>query len=276
MSSWQTGDLQVNTVKIHYTRTGGNKPSLVLAHGFTDDGLCWTPIAEILEPDYDVIMVDARGHGLSDAPETGYTAQNQAADLNGVISALGLHKPAVLGHSMGAVTALMLAGTFPDVPGAILLEDPPPWWYPPARPPHIDPQRVANTRESFRQRQLQTREQLIEAQRRDTPNWSDAELGPWADSKLRHSLNIVQFLDPSVPTSVDWPALTKRITCPALLITADIALGSIVSPEAATALRGLIPQLRVAHIAGAGHSIHREQLTIYMDTIKVFLAGLQS
>jgi transposase len=43
-------------------------------------------------------------------------------------AALGLHRPAVLGHSMGAATALALAGTNKDVPGAILLEDPPAWW----------------------------------------------------------------------------------------------------------------------------------------------------
>ena len=73
-------------------------------------------------------MVDARGHGHSDAPERGYGPAEQAEDLAGVIAALGLERPAVLGHSMGAATALVLAGTYPDVPGAILLEDPPAWW----------------------------------------------------------------------------------------------------------------------------------------------------
>jgi len=50
----------------------------VLAHGFSDDGLCWTPVAEKLAADYDVIMVDARGHRRSDTPEQGYTPIDMA------------------------------------------------------------------------------------------------------------------------------------------------------------------------------------------------------
>src|SRR5262249_49329948 len=128
MRHWQSGDVEANGIRLHYTRTGGARPPLVLAHGVTDDGLCWTPVAEALAPDYDVIMVDARGHGRSDALETGYDPATQAADLACVIAALGLHKPAVLGHSMGAATTLVLAGMYSNLPGAILLEDPPGWW----------------------------------------------------------------------------------------------------------------------------------------------------
>src|ERR671938_601164 len=99
MSSWQSDNIEVNGLRLHYTRTGGEKPPVVLAHGFSDDGLCWTPVAEALAPEYDVIMVDARGHGRSEAPEQGYGPIEQAADLAGVIAALGLQRPAVLGHS---------------------------------------------------------------------------------------------------------------------------------------------------------------------------------
>ena len=123
MSSWQSGDIEANGIRLHYTRTGGAKPPLVLAHGFSDDGLCRTPVADALASDYDVIMVDARGHGRSDAPEQGYGPIEHAADLHGVITGLGLQRPAVLGHSMGGATTLVLAGTYPEVPGAILVED---------------------------------------------------------------------------------------------------------------------------------------------------------
>ena len=120
MAGWQSGHVEANDLRMHYYRTGGEKPPVVLAHGFSDDGLCWTPVAEALAPEYDVVMVDARGHGQSEAPEQGYGPTEHAADLAGVIAALGLQRPAVLGHSMGAATTLMLAGTYPDVPRAIL------------------------------------------------------------------------------------------------------------------------------------------------------------
>ena len=114
-----------------------------------------------------------------------------------------------------------------------------------------------------------TREEMIAHQHAQSPTWSEAELGPWADSKLRFSFNV---LSRGKSAPVDWPATVQRITCPTLLITADTEKGAIVTPEAATALQALVPQTRVAHIAGAGHSIRREQFARYMEVVESFLA----
>ncbi len=267
MTPWQANDVMVNGLRLHYTRTGGDKPQVVLAHGFTDDGLCWTPVAEVLEADYDLIMVDARGHGRSDGPEQGYGLTDLAADLAGVITALGLHRPAVLGHSMGAATALVLAGMYPELPRAILLEDPPPWWVADAR--KIDAEQQARMRTWVVAFKRKTRDELIAEQRAASPTWSEAELGPWADSKLRFSFNALTRLGAD---DVDWETTVRRITCPALLITADPERGAIVTEEGARALGALVPQLRTVHIPGAGHSIRREQFTRYMEAVRAFLA----
>lgn len=277
MSAWQGGDVETQDVRLHYTRTGagalGARPALVLAHGVTDSGLCWSPVAEALAADYDVIMVDARGHGQSSAPEQGYGPAEQAEDLRAVIAALGLEKPAILGHSMGAATTLVLAGTYPDVPGAILLEDPPSWWVPAPPQPQApaDEGRVAGMRAWMLGLKSKTRDELITQQRTETPGWSEGELGPWADSKLRVSPNVVSvFNGASAP--VDWAALLPKIACPALLITADPASGAIVTEAHAAALKTLVPQLQVAHIAQAGHSIRRDQFERYIEVVREFLA----
>jgi pimeloyl-ACP methyl ester carboxylesterase len=268
MSHWQSGDVEANGIRLHYTCTGGAKPPIVLAHGFSDDGLCWTPVAQALAPDYDIIMVDARGHGLSDAPAQGYSPADHAADLAGAIAALGLRRPAVLGHSMGAGTALVLAGMYPEVPRAILLEDPPAWWAPSLELPVAAEDRLAQRRHWIEELKSKTRAELIAAQRIAAPGWSEAELGPWADSKLRFNLSAMN-LDPNA--SVDWPATLRRITCPALLIAADPARGAIITDESAASLRGLVPQLRVAQIAGAGHNIRRDQFDRYLEVVRAFL-----
>jgi N-formylmaleamate deformylase len=272
MLSWQAGDVVVNGVRLHYARTGGSKPPLVLAHGITDDGLCWSVVAEGLAADYDVIAVDARGHGSSEAPESGYDIATLAEDLYGVIAALELRKPAILGHSMGAVTTLALTGLYPDVPRAILLEDPPPWWLPSSESTRRNNQRMAEIRAWFLGLKDQTRDALIRGQRLATPTWSQAELDPWADSKLRVNPKAVRLYDPDVSSSVKWSECLPRISCPVLLITADPSRGAIVTPEAAEALRGSVPHLRVAHIPEAGHSIHREQLGAFMEVVRADLA----
>src|SRR3954452_5529526 len=178
MGAWQDGEVATNGITLHYTRTGGDKPPLVLAHGFSDDGRCWTPVAEALEADYDIVMVDARGHGRSAAPASGYGSREMADDLAGAIAALGLRRPAILGHSMGAALTLVLAGIYPDVPGAILLEDPPARWTMPRDESVFSAEWLAQRQTQMNGYQSKTREELIAAQRAATPWWSDGELGP--------------------------------------------------------------------------------------------------
>ncbi len=268
MDIWQSGDIEVNGLRLHYVRTGGDKPQVVLAHGFSDDGLCWTPVAEVLALEYDVIMVDARGHGRSDGPEQGYGSAEHAGDLAGVITGLGLRRPAVLGHSMGAATALVLAGMYPDRAGAILLEDPPAWWVATSSP-ELAAERQAQMRSRIIELKRKIREELIADARANSPRWPEAELGPWADAKLRFSFNALNRLGAA---AVDWQATLRRITCPALLITADPEQGALVTEESAREIHALVPQLRIAHIPGAGHNIRREQFDRYIDAVRSFLA----
>jgi N-formylmaleamate deformylase len=272
MSEWQSGYVETNGIRLHYTRTGGAKPAVVLAHGLTDDGLCWTPVAEALAGAYDLVMVDARGHGRSDAPEQGYGPLEQAGDLAGAIAGLGLGRPAVLGHSLGAATALVLAGTHPETVSALLLEDPPAWWMnrPVGPPDATDPQ--AGTREWLSGLKRTTRDELLAQQRVEAPGWSEAELGPWADAKQRFSCNLIPAFGTLPATGLDWPATLGRITSPALLITGDPALGAIVTEEDARVLGALVSRLRIAHLAGAGHNIRREQFDRYLEVVSGFLA----
>jgi pimeloyl-ACP methyl ester carboxylesterase len=270
MAEWQSGAVDADGVTIRYTRTGGNKPVVVLAHGVTDTGLCWSALARELESDFDLVMVDARGHGKSDGPEGSYGPDVQAEDLAALIMALGLEQPAVLGHSMGAGTALVLAGTHPDLVGSILLEDPPAWWTewydsPEAR------ELVTNMRSRALNYKSLSRDEVIAAGREGHPDWSDAELEPWADSKVAFSPNVLVVFEPSNRATVDWPATLGRITCPVLLIMADAERGGIITQERADALHAMVPQTEVAYIPGAGHNIRRDQFGPYVEVVREFL-----
>ena len=224
---------------------------------------------------YDAIMVDARGHGRSEAPERGYGPGEQADDLAGVIAALGLRKPAILGHSMGAATTLVLAGRYPDLPGAILLEDPPAWWT--SWYETLASQELRDTMKANAQAyQTASREELVAAARERHIGWSEAELEPWAAAKHRFSPHVLSVFEAGNPANVDWQATLRRITCPALLITGDPPLGAIVTEESAALLKALVPHLEIAHVPGTGHNIRRENFARFLAVVRGFLGEVVS
>ena len=275
MTTWPAFDVVANGIRINCYRTGGrsggrsggNKPPLVLSHGFSDNGMCWPILARALEQDYDVIMYDARGHGLSDAPDEGYTYKDHAADLVGLIQALGLEKPAALGHSMGASTVAAAAAMYPGVIGRAILEDPP--WREP-----IESEDRGNMVEEWRarivERKRMSREAVMDQCREEHPTWDEPVLGPWAEANRQLSLKVFSDLG---GLSGPWQETAAQISCPTLLITADPDQGGIVTPEVAAEAAELNDQVKIVHIEGAGHSIRREAFEPYVQAVREFLAG---
>jgi pimeloyl-ACP methyl ester carboxylesterase len=221
-----------------------------------------------LERDYDLIMYDARGHGLSEAPQEGYFYADMAADLAGLIQALDLEKPILIGHSMGAATTSVTAANYPHLVRCAILEDPP--WRPAHAQAAAEERAVMmkEWRDDIVVKKSQSREQVMALCRADRPTWSEIEYGPWADAKLQVSLNVFQLL--SIPPE-PWTDIVRRITCPILLITADPELEAIVTPEIAQEAASIWRHGTVAHIGGAGHNIRREQFEKYAQALKAFL-----
>jgi N-formylmaleamate deformylase len=124
VTNWMTGVCKANGIEIHYSRTGGSKPPLVLLHGLTGSGACWNPLARALEVEYDVVMPDARGHGNSSTPLNGYRYDDYANDVVGLIQWLGLAAPVLLGHSMGGMTAAVVASEAATPISGVILVDP--------------------------------------------------------------------------------------------------------------------------------------------------------
>lgn len=266
--AWTGETRDINGLPLHLTRTGGDKPPLVLLHGITDNGLCWTRVAHELEDDYDVVMPDCRGHGQSHAPETGYTVEALAGDVAGLIQALGLDHPALLGHSMGGETAAVTAARYPDLVRAILLEDPP-WRDEGARlSAHDRAMMAAEWRSSIHARHEMSLAELVELAGMENPGWDAAEVGPWAESKRQVNPNVVGYVSSTRP---DWRTIAGQIQCPGLLITGDPRQGSIVTADVARTASQVWPLLHVAHIAGAGHSIRRDRFDDYMNVVRDFL-----
>lgn len=259
--------MTANGIRIHYHRTGGDKSPVVLAHGGTDNGLCWIRLAQALEVDYDLIMFDARGHGLSEVPESGYSREEHAADFAGLIQALGLERPVLIGHSIGAANIAVAIARYPDLARCAILEDPD-WRDPPA-----SIEKLAAMAEEWRNEVIRhkskRREVIIVEARAQSPTWAEVEWDPWVDAKLQVSQTYFDFIGRELPTP--WQETVGSIACPILLITGDPELGAIVTHETAQEVVDLCPKAQVAHIDGAGHNVRREQFEKYKEAVRQFL-----
>jgi len=256
---------------MHYYRSGPgaapSKPAMVLAHGFSDNGLCWEPMAAELESTYDVVMPDARGHGLSQRVQRGEKL-DPAADLAAVIRVLGLERPIVGGHSMGASTASQLGARYPELARALILEDPP-WREPqPGQEAHRGISAKSPLGERILSLQDQTLEQVMAQCRIDHPTWPEVIVHRWCEGKKQ--------LDPTFLTTEnfiggDWRATAAAISCPTLIVTADPDKGGIVTPELAEQARAINPLIRVVHIPGVGHHVRFGDPATYMKAVWAFL-----
>ena len=114
----------------HYVQWGEQGPPIIFVHGLTANAFCFQAFADDLAPDHRVFAYDLRGRGDSDKPESGYSVPIHAADLAELIDELGLDRPIVVGHSLGALIGLYFATRYSEKLSKLVLIDagaPLPW-----------------------------------------------------------------------------------------------------------------------------------------------------
>lgn len=104
--------ISTNGIDLAYNRTGKGQP-LVLVHGYPLDHTIWKDVVPLLDENFDLILPDLRGFGLSDVVEVQYTISDMAADITGLLDHLGLEKAYIAGHSMGGYISLAFARQYP-------------------------------------------------------------------------------------------------------------------------------------------------------------------
>jgi len=121
--SWDRYTVHSGGADLQCYRTGAG-PSILLAHGWSDSSLRWVPLVDDLAKEYEIVAYDARGHGQSDAPESGYDLDSRIENLRTVVSESGIDNPVLIGHSMGVVTVARTAARHSDLVRGVVLEDP--------------------------------------------------------------------------------------------------------------------------------------------------------
>lgn len=104
-------------IRIYY-ETEGSGPPLLLHHGFTMSHQVWRRRGYIdaLRGDYELILMDARGHGASDKPHdpVAYALDKRVADVVAVLDDAGIERPIFWGDSMGGHVGYAIAQYAPD------------------------------------------------------------------------------------------------------------------------------------------------------------------
>ncbi|SNZ16082.1 Pimeloyl-ACP methyl ester carboxylesterase [Natronoarchaeum philippinense] len=253
---WTTGTVRANGIDIHYYRTGSGPP-IVMAHGYTDNGRCWAPLAADLRSDYDLIMYDARGHGKSDAPASGYGIDDRVEDFVGVVRALDLDDPIFFGHSMGGSAANCAAAAYPELPRALVLEDP------------------AGMLGDFGDPDARARDKRAEIE-----GWQDRSVEEFIDDSSAHGAELEYALalartecSPEIAQVAregypDAGTAFEDVRCPTLVLKADAEPAARADHlDAAAALA----DGRLVHVPGAEHCVFRTRYDAAYRELRTFL-----
>lgn len=98
----------INNANLWYEVRGAGAP-IFLHHGYTASRVNWMPVAERLEARFQVILMEGRGTGASEHSDGGYSLEQYAADVIGLLDHLDIERVTFAGHSMGGGIGYLLA-----------------------------------------------------------------------------------------------------------------------------------------------------------------------
>ena len=220
---------------------------VILLHGYTDNSRSWSLIGPWLE-EFHVEALDLRGHGSSQVVACCYGLDQLAHDVVMFMDHVGIEKAHVVGHSLGAMTAAVLAASYPERVDRLVLisaatEVPEAsrewlWDNVPALVHPVDPGSQFMLDWYWNPNPVDeaflTRERA-ESAARPPEVW----------------MGVLRAL-----SMTDWAPLARRITAPTLVIWGD--QDGFFPAETQASLRDVLPAARFETFAGYGHNMFWE------------------
>lgn len=267
--------VQAGPVRLHYAEWPGEGPPVVLLHGTGRTGRSWDAVARALAGTYRVLALDARGHGLSEATERGYGAQQRTADLAAFMDAARLERAHLVGHSLGGATAALYAMAQPERVRALVLIEP-------VVDAHYHWRNVATPARLQRGRQhWPDRDTLVGRLREHdmTKHWDDAVLEDVIAHEFAHGADGSLTMRLSTYSYNDEELLADRfdlVTTGASLRAPTLVLGAERSRTDEAGWRGLaeaFPAGSLRMVPEVGHAMYMEQPTVIAAITSEHLAA---
>jgi pimeloyl-ACP methyl ester carboxylesterase len=95
-------------------RVAGSGPPVVLIHGMLNSSSHWQSVARRLATQHTVVAPDLIGHGDSAAPRGDYSLGAHAAAIRDLLTAIGIERATIVGHSLGGGVAMQFFYQFPQ------------------------------------------------------------------------------------------------------------------------------------------------------------------
>ena len=228
-------------MQLHTTTWGTGDRVALLIHGIMADHRTWRRVGPALaERGYRVVAVDLRGHGAT-GPADRYRPEDYADD---VVETLPKGADLAIGHSLGGLT---LAGAVARLaPKRAVFSDPA--WHLATAEEGFDPELFVGFKSA-------TAEQV----RTLNPRWEEADVAV--------ELETLKLWDPNTAYGLTQFAgadlMPQKPEVPSLVTLADPSF--LISPERAALLRERGFEVRT--VAGAGHTIHRDDFDGFMSAL---------
>ena len=266
----------VDGVRLHLLDWGGTATStVVLLHGGGLHAHTWDAVAAALRTEHRCVAVDLRGHGDSEwSPTCDYTIDAHAYDLAGVLAALRVSNPVVVGHSLGGFAALHFAARrSADLAGLVIVDTSPFVRETPLLAKIRAFVQAATTFETF-------------------DDAIDHALGfrPGSDrdrlrATLRHSLRLLPdgrwtwkrdqrclddgYIELTMQAANALVPGIGAIGCPTLVVRGDHRSGH--ADEDYRRFVDLLPDARLETVRGAGHNVQSDNPTGMVEVLRPFL-----
>lgn len=255
-----------------YYEIHGSGPPFFLHHGLTSSCQAWYEHLPWLTKNHQVIVHDARGHGLTTAPvgDDRYSWEIMCDDLNRLVEHLGIEQAIVGGLSMGSGVALNFALKYPQKVSALILSDNAGTGI--AQPATEELLEQQEKRETVIRNYgvVEWGRRTIAANLVSNPSleheiWQNQYLERLARFPVNGAIHAIRFVTRTVVPGQEG---TKDLTMPTLIVIGEEDEGCI---RGAEWLRDTIPNRRYAFLKDVGHGTSRYKPLAWRKAIEEFL-----
>ena len=251
------------------SRTWGDEglPLTVLLHGLTSTSRTWWRVGPWFAAyGWRVVAVDLRGHGDSPRACGIEGLADLAGDVRETLSESvgpGERIDVLLGHSLGALTALEFCGRYGDLARRVVLEDPP-------GSESTNAEETIREMEGASARAREDPEALEQEMMEENPSWAEED----AENAVAGLLDCDPRTLISLRRALRWDlaGLVGSLGGPALLVVGSEGDGSALPEPERTAVTGALRSGAVEAL-DAGHNVHRDDFDGYVRLLGGWLGG---